>query len=527
MKASTSLPMKILRSLMLVSLFLQLAGSGAIAQTVRISQEPQTKSANNGDDTIINQNIGGGAYSTFRISLSNLVMNAISNLVPTNKQFVASNLAIADLSMMGALFSTNNAQLDVSNNTPAYKHQFVQTYSGNGVADLWYNPTGNQNDNFHMIDFRAGVEVIGDGPPTFQDDPLFENLKVYTGFASADWTNHSGHDGGVWVANGETQNSGSLFNAALVRTNGSGVPQIIDPVSAGFGIVSPDCYVGRTNWGYWGTFGIFNDNTPGALMGVSGIDGGNHPFFGTIWGNSLSNSGAIPYAGIFAYAPGTYVPTDPLIPWVVRVDVNQGTLYLTNIATNGADVFLGPMDGTGTPPVEIGPGTLVEVGMSNSHTNTGAAAFGNLYINLTNQVSGGHPGIFLNGGSGNQGWEINNDNFGNLDIGPYTNNPSGQFVDAIHIDPSAANVGTGVPFSAGKTNAPAAGFKFESAGNALIDGNLTFGTSAGPFVTNCVGSPNGVITAPIGSLALRTDGGAGTTLYVKESTSGNTGWVGK
>jgi len=41
------------------------------------------------------------------------------------------------------------------------------------------------------------------------------------------------------------------------------------------------------------------------------------------------------------------------------------------------------------------------------------------------------------------------------------------------------------------------------------------------------GSPNTVLTAPVGSLFLRTDGGTNTTLYVKESTSGNTGWVAK
>lgn len=42
-----------------------------------------------------------------------------------------------------------------------------------------------------------------------------------------------------------------------------------------------------------------------------------------------------------------------------------------------------------------------------------------------------------------------------------------------------------------------------------------------------VGSPNGVLTAPIGSIYTRTDGGANTTLYVKESGVGNTGWVAK
>jgi len=41
------------------------------------------------------------------------------------------------------------------------------------------------------------------------------------------------------------------------------------------------------------------------------------------------------------------------------------------------------------------------------------------------------------------------------------------------------------------------------------------------------GSPEGVRTAPVGSLYTRTDGGTNTTLYVKESGTGNTGWVAK
>jgi hypothetical protein len=41
------------------------------------------------------------------------------------------------------------------------------------------------------------------------------------------------------------------------------------------------------------------------------------------------------------------------------------------------------------------------------------------------------------------------------------------------------------------------------------------------------GSPEGAVTAAVGSLYLRTDGGTGTTLYVKETGSGNTGWAAK
>lgn len=42
-----------------------------------------------------------------------------------------------------------------------------------------------------------------------------------------------------------------------------------------------------------------------------------------------------------------------------------------------------------------------------------------------------------------------------------------------------------------------------------------------------VGSPERVVTANEGSMYTNQSGGAGTTLYVKESGTGNTGWVAK
>jgi len=41
------------------------------------------------------------------------------------------------------------------------------------------------------------------------------------------------------------------------------------------------------------------------------------------------------------------------------------------------------------------------------------------------------------------------------------------------------------------------------------------------------GSPENVVTGTVGSIFLRSDGGAGISMYVKESGEGNTGWVGK
>jgi len=40
-------------------------------------------------------------------------------------------------------------------------------------------------------------------------------------------------------------------------------------------------------------------------------------------------------------------------------------------------------------------------------------------------------------------------------------------------------------------------------------------------------TPEGAVTAPVGSFFARTNGGASTTLYVKESGTGNTGWAAK
>lgn len=51
-------------------------------------------------------------------------------------------------------------------------------------------------------------------------------------------------------------------------------------------------------------------------------------------------------------------------------------------------------------------------------------------------------------------------------------------------------------------------------GSNLID---TFGS----------GTPEGAIAADVGSTFRRSDGGAGTSFYVKETGTGNTGWVGK
>lgn len=77
--------------------------------------------------------------------------------------------------------------------------------------------------------------------------------------------------------------------------------------------------------------------------------------------------------------------------------------------------------------------------------------------------------------------------------------------------------------------------RWSTGGDVTVNtGNIVIGTSgkginfgSGPKWTTGSGSPEGVVTAVVGSLYTRTDGGLLSTLYVKESGSGNTGWVAK
>ncbi len=61
--------------------------------------------------------------------------------------------------------------------------------------------------------------------------------------------------------------------------------------------------------------------------------------------------------------------------------------------------------------------------------------------------------------------------------------------------------------------------------NIYMSGGIVLGS--GITWTSGSGSPEAVVTAPIGSLYSNTAGGATTTLYVKTSGAGNTGWTAK
>lgn len=67
---------------------------------------------------------------------------------------------------------------------------------------------------------------------------------------------------------------------------------------------------------------------------------------------------------------------------------------------------------------------------------------------------------------------------------------------------------------------------FQFAGTVRATNGFAVGSGA-ITITTGTGTPEGAVTAPVGSLFLRSDGGASTTLYVKQTGVGNTGWTAK
>jgi hypothetical protein len=68
-----------------------------------------------------------------------------------------------------------------------------------------------------------------------------------------------------------------------------------------------------------------------------------------------------------------------------------------------------------------------------------------------------------------------------------------------------------------------------AAGSLIVDlpSDVVVLDSGGCIDGVCTGSPNGAIVGTVGSTLRRRDGGANTSMYVKESGTGNTGWVAK
>ena len=89
-------------------------------------------------------------------------------------------------------------------------------------------------------------------------------------------------------------------------------------------------------------------------------------------------------------------------------------------------------------------------------------------------------------------------------------------IDGITQDSANYTITAGSPYTLTISTVPN--------GSVIVITSLTAGLAN--WITG-FGSPNGVVTAPTGSVYTNLNGGSLSTLYVKESGSGNTGWIAK
>jgi hypothetical protein len=218
--------------------------------------------------------------------------------------------------------------------------------------------------------------------------------------------------------------------------------------------------------------------------------------------------------------------------------INPGdAIFTQNVGTN---------DSGGTPT-----GLLAWLGNTTTHTGTGDAikaqhhATGNA---LTVQAGTGYLGpranqglFFLDYGQADGDAFRMNNNVGGSTAGHDINisdsaKTSGHIFNISHQTSTmtgnllAVNLGAGGGDFTGKfidfkKNA-ALRLEVDDSGNLLAAGTLAPQNTAAKLYSGSA-TPEAAVTADIGSLFMRTDGGANTSIYIKESGSGNTGWVAK
>jgi hypothetical protein len=176
--------------------------------------------------------------------------------------------------------------------------------------------------------------------------------------------------------------------------------------------------------------------------------------------------------------------------------------------------------------------TQLYLNVNGGNSTIGGAGLSNLYFT----PDGNYPYFHIKASSTmralfdesttNHGFEIRNEDATNANaVRMYQGYPGNHDSDlVINIEGSIASVLSPNGLYIGEGDAVE---KLEVDGNCVIDGVIYLNTAKTLGIFTGTGSPEGAITAAVGSTFHRTDGGAGTSYYVKESGTGNTGWIAK
>ena len=218
--------------------------------------------------------------------------------------------------------------------------------------------------------------------------------------------------------------------------------------------------------------------------------------------------------------------------WPITQTIPGGSSYpLINKDGLGDSVKASQLTSVGTlTSLSLG-GTLVLPNNCTINTGTGSpestqtASVGSLFLR-----SDGTTGSTLytkTTGTGNTGWTAVP---GPVSLLPITLNTANNRVGINTTSPQATLEVVGdiwcgpIQCAATITTSSLLTYGNVTVGNNLIVDKAILGGDTNPNLFSKTGSPEGVTTANVGALYLRQDGTTGTTLYTKQSGTGNTGW---
>ncbi|CDQ22566.1 right-handed parallel beta-helix repeat-containing protein [Halobacillus karajensis] len=228
-------------------------------------------------------------------------------------------------------------------------------------------------------------------------------------------------------------------------------------------------------------------------------------------GNDIQGIGT----GVGIIATGAITAVGSPVEYADRISIQGNTLTECGIKGNDA---AGAIEIYGTRGASIVGNTSIDSyphGISIYHTNQGFTVQGNTIVDPQDETVVIVSGVVIrsthNSGvvSGNSFIKVK-ESTTSLNVAKRGIYLASQSNNLIHVGP---NYNT---FEIKQNGLEGQAVRFNSE-----MGNSSFGQFAG------LGSPEGNITAPMGSTYINRGGGAGSTFYIKESGSGNTGWVAK
>lgn len=193
---------------------------------------------------------------------------------------------------------------------------------------------------------------------------------------------------------------------------------------------------------------------------------------------------------------------------------SASVVKLTNGSTGYASLTTGSFSSVGANGTFSIVDSILDTTRSELYIGYSRAASINF---LNGYVSMATNGTVLYNGPG-AGFGISDRTLGGNTFYLYNDDGSFRFgtagSDKMLIDTTSGNIGIGAASTSDKL-----------AVNGVVAATSYRQGASGPTWSSGSGTPEGTITAPIGSTFSRTNGSTGTSLYVKESGSGNTGWV--